>query len=250
MRVLLCNDDGIDAPGLRVLADAARALDGEIWIVAPERKWTAASHHVSFDSDIVLTRRGTRTYSCSGTPVDSVIAAMTVLDGDGLQPDLVLAGINDKRNVGEDVGYSGTIAIAREATFWGAPAISLSRDSGPDDAAQDTAAIGRLLQLLWNRRAEWLADGTWLGVNLPRTLPAPIRQASIAHDKIASAADVLTRVDDRVVYRLRRGRVGKTHSGDENALLQSGAIVLVRYTWKADLPLSAATLDDWNRALE
>ncbi|MEP6998340.1 MAG: 5'/3'-nucleotidase SurE, partial [Betaproteobacteria bacterium] len=140
MRILVSNDDGVTAPGLFQLVGAAAALDGELWVVAPDRKWTAASHQLSFDQDLVLSRVGERAYACSGAPADCVVAAMTVLFADGPRPDLVLAGINDGRNVGEDIAYSGTIAIGREAAFWGMPAICISRvkaathRAGDDDA--------------------------------------------------------------------------------------------------------------------
>lgn len=249
MRILVANDDGIDARGLRVLADAARTLTDDVWVVAPERKWTAASHHVTFDRDLVLTRRGDRAFSCAGTPVDGVIAAMTVLDGDGLKPDLVLGGINDKRNVGEDIAYSGTLAIGREATFWNVPAITLSRDVWPDETPADTQAVAALVRLLWSARDDWQAAGAWLGVNLPKLLPAPIRQASPAHDKIASAADVVTVDAVNIVYKLRRGRPGAAAPGDENALLQAGAIVVTRHRWHAAAPLDDATVAQWERRL-
>jgi len=238
MRILACNDDGVDAPGLRLLARAAGELDAEVWTVAPEAKWTAASHRISFDRDLVLTRRAEREYACSGTPVDAVVAAMTVL---GVRPDLALAGINDKRNVGEDVAYSGTLAICREAAIWGVPAIALSADARP----AEPAPVARLLEVLWRRRDDWIADGAFLAVNLPATLPAPIVQATIARDKIAGAADVVEQHDDRIVYRLRRGRPGQAAPGDENARLAQGAIVVVRHAWNAHLPLPDATVAAW-----
>ena len=106
MRILVCNDDGIEAPGLGLLAEAALALGSDVWLVAPDRKWTAASHQLSFDRDLTLTAAGERAFVCSGTPADCVVAAMTILFADGPKPDLVLAGVNDKRNVAEDLAYS------------------------------------------------------------------------------------------------------------------------------------------------
>ena len=250
MRILCCNDDGIDARGLRVAVEAARVLSADVWVVAPEKKWTAASHQVTFDRDLVLTRRGQREFACSGAPVDAVIAALTLLDGDGLKPDLVLAGINDKRNVGEDIAYSGTLAISREGTFWGVPAISLSRDSWPaQDTPADAAAIGALLRAMSHSVAQWSLPGTWLAVNLPQRLPAPIRQASPAHDKIASATDVVGGDADRIVFRMRRGRPGSAAPGDENALLATGAIVVARCAAFASQPLASSMIADWGSRL-
>ena len=250
MRILCCNDDGVDARGLTVLSDAARALTEDVWIVAPERKWTAASHHITFDRDLVLTRRDERSFSCSGTPVDCVIAAMTIIEGGHLAPDLVLGGVNDKRNVGEDIAYSGTLAIGREAAFWGLPAISLSRDAWPEPTPADTAALGALLRILWDTRGDWMSPRTWLAVNLPKILPARITQASPAHDKIGSATDVVKTDGDRTVYRTRRGRGGAAAAGDENAALQAGALVVTRCAAFATEPLSPATLAVWQRRLE
>ena len=81
MRVLVCNDDGIDAPGLRVLAAAATTLTSDVWVVAPERKWTAASHQLSFDRVLTLTRVGEREYKCSGAPADCAMSGWVYRDG-------------------------------------------------------------------------------------------------------------------------------------------------------------------------
>src|ERR1043165_2369014 len=106
MRILVSNDDGIGAPGLIALAEAARTLTADVWVVAPERKWTAASHQLSFDRVLALDRAAEREYACSGAPADCVVAAMTLLFAGGARPDLVLAGVNDKLNVAEDLAYS------------------------------------------------------------------------------------------------------------------------------------------------
>jgi 5'-nucleotidase len=249
MRILVCNDDGISAPGLALLAQAARALDAEVWVVAPDRKWTAASHQLSFDRDLTLTRTGERNYACSGAPVDCVVAAMTIVFAER-PPELVLAGINDKRNVAEDFAYSGTIAISREATFWGVPAISLSRDRAAVDAATDLDALGRLLRVLWNGRGEWAAEGHWLSVNLPSSLPAPIVQARPGRDKIGGATDIVEASDGHIRFRIRRGRPGTSSPGDENACIAAGKISLVRYGWVAEARLPDAVIDAWCSAIQ
>jgi 5'-nucleotidase len=245
MRILIANDDGLASPGVTLLAGAAAALGGEVWIVAPERKWTAASHQLGFDRDLVLTRRDARVYTCSGAPADCVVAAMTVLPD--ARPDLVLAGINDKRNVGEDLAYSGTMAIAREASFWQVPSIGISSSMRWTDRPDEIAALGRVLVALWRDRAGWAGDGCWLALNLPASLPAPLVQAHVGRDKIAAQAEVVEPGDARIVWRIRRGRAGSGAPGDENAVIAAGGIALVRHRWFADTPLDPTLVERWNR---
>jgi 5'-nucleotidase len=249
MRILVCNDDGIEAPGIALLGKAALVLGPDIWVVAPERKWTAASHQLSFDRDLTLTRKGERSFVCSGAPADCVVAAMTVLFASEPKPDLVLAGVNDKRNVAEDIAYSGTMAIGREATFWGVPAIALSQVNGVSHSAVELATLRRLLQVLWETRHDWAANGHWLSVNLPATLPAPVSQAVIGRDKIASACDVGERTPQRITYRIRRERPGTSMAGDENAHIDAGDITVVRHRWAADAPVAESVVATWSDAL-
>ncbi len=249
MRILVCNDDGLEAPGIRLLAEAALAIGPEVWVVAPDRKWTAASHQLSFDRDLTLTRKGERAYACSGAPADCVVAAMTVLLNDGPKPDLVLAGVNDKRNVAEDIAYSGTMAITREAAFWGVPAIGVSRAMRGTEGPVELATLRRLLLALWESRDDWAADGHWLSVNLPAWLPAPVAQARIGRDKLAGACDVLENTSERITYRIRRERPGTSTPGDENSHLNAGRITVVRHRWFADAVVPEAVVAAWSSAV-
>jgi len=249
MRILVCNDDGIRAPGLQFLAAAARTLAADVWVVAPERKWTAASHQLSFDRLLTLTRAGEREYACSGAPADCVIAAVTLLFSPGSGPDLVLAGLNDKINVAEDIAYSGTMAIAREATFWGIPAIGLSRDEPATADPSATHSIGALLRVLWEARREWSGSGHWLSLNLPASLPAPLVQAHIGRDKIGAACETLDSAPERISFRLLRGRPGTLDDGDERAVVAAGGIAVVRHCWRADAPVPEMSIEAWNRVL-
>lgn len=246
MRILIANDDGIDAPGIALLRAAARRLSSDIWVVAPERKWTAASHHLSFDRDLVLSRREPQVYALSGTPADCVVGAMTVLFSDGGKPDLMLSGVNDGRNTGEDAAYSGTLSIAREACFWGLPAIGLSRNKGGDSGELEVAALAALIESLWKRRDQWMRDGAWLSVNLPKHLPANVGLARIGRDKIAGAADIISSEEDRIVWRIRRGRSYSTQPGDENDLIDSGRIAIVRHCWTDGAPLDGSLASGMN----
>ena len=242
MRILISNDDGLGAPGLAFLADAARALSDDVLIVAPERKWTAASHQLTFDRDQTLTRVDAGVYACSGAPADCVVAAMTVLRA---APALVLSGVNDKANVGEDIAYSGTTAIAREAAFFAVPAISVSRVGDATVGASDRDHLARLLRVLWERRSDWALPGHWLGVNLPTRLPAPLVEVRVGRDKIAGACDVIEATDARITYRLRRGRPATLAPGDENAVLAEGMATVVRYRWDTSAPLPAGMVASW-----
>ena len=249
MKILVCNDDGIDAPGLRLLADAARTLSDNVWVVAPDHKWSAASHQISFDRDLTLTAAGAQRYACSGAPADCVVAAMTVLFAVQAKPDLVLSGVNDKRNVAEDAAYSGTMAIAREATFWEVPAIAISRAVPANDATSDRPALARLVDTLWQARAQWAMPRHWLALNLPAALPAPIAQARIGRgDKIGGASEIVSRTADRIVYRITRGRPATHVPGDESSAVDAGCIALVRHRWDADVPLSDAVVAGWSAA--
>lgn len=250
MRILIANDDGIDAPGIALLRKAAARITSDIWVVAPERKWTAASHHLSFDKELTLSRRESQVYALNGTPADCVVAAMTVLFRDGGQPDLVLSGVNDGRNAAEDAAYSGTLSIAREASFWNLPAIGFSRTKGGTSEEHDVAALAALIENLWRARPQWTREGTFLSVNLPKELPAEVALAGIGRDKIAGAADIVSEEGENIVWRIRRGRPHTSRPGDENSLIDSGRIAIVRHCWSDGAPLDAGFAVELNNALK
>ncbi len=127
MRILCTNDDGIHAPGLKVMEEIARALSDDVWVVAPELDQSGVSHSLSLNDPLRLREIGPRHFAVRGTPTDCVImGARHILGGTG--PDLVLSGVNKGRNVAEDVVYSGTIAGALEGTILGYPSFALSQE--------------------------------------------------------------------------------------------------------------------------
>ena len=231
MRILLTNDDGIEAPGLARLTAAAAMVSDDVWTVAPEVKHTAAGPSLTMAGPVTMTRLGERRYSCSGRPADCVVAAFAWLFDGETKPDLVLAGVNDGRNVAEDLAYSGTLGIAREASFWGVPAVGFSRVKNAAVAASDDAWLATFIRGLWQRRAEWVAEGHWLSVNLPSALPAAIRQPTIGRDKIARKAEVVEQDGDRTVIAFPRGRAHATVPGDENEAIASGFVTVNRLNW-------------------
>ena len=117
MRILCTNDDGIHAPGLKIVEEIARALSDDVWIVAPELDQSGVSHSLSLNDPLRLREVGPRHFAVRGTPTDCVIMGARHILGANF-PDLVLSGVNKGRNVAEDVVYSGTIPARSKARSW------------------------------------------------------------------------------------------------------------------------------------
>lgn len=134
MRILITNDDGINAPGLEVLTEIATELagpSGEVWTVAPAFEQSGVGHCISYSHPTMIARLADRRYAAEGSPADCVLAAVADVMADAL-PDLVLSGVNRGNNSGENVMYSGTIGAAMEAALQNLPAIALSQYMGPE----------------------------------------------------------------------------------------------------------------------
>jgi len=190
-RILVCNDDGIDAPGIKLLEKIARELSPEIWVVAPEQEQSGAGHSLTTRWPLRLRETGARRYVVDGTPTDCVLLALKRLLR-GRLPSLVLSGINAGTNIAEDVTYSGTVAAAIEATLFGIPAIALSQEYRDRDAvAWDTAeafaaeAIRRLVAQPW-------PDGTFYNVNFPAVPAAAVRGFAVTRQGKRTLGDNLT----------------------------------------------------------
>lgn len=137
MRILITNDDGINAPGLKVLEDIATEIageDGEVWIVAPAFEQSGVGHCISYTHPTMLSQFGERRFAAEGSPADCVLAAVHQVMKD-TTPDLVLSGVNRGNNAAENVLYSGTIGATIEAALQGLPAIALSQFYGPENNA-------------------------------------------------------------------------------------------------------------------
>jgi 5'-nucleotidase len=127
MRILCTNDDGIHAPGLKIVEQIARELSDDVWIVAPELDQSGVSHSLSLNDPLRLREVGPRHFAVRGTPTDCIIMGARHILGDK-RPDVVLSGVNKGRNVAEDVVYSGTIAGALEGSILGLPSFALSQE--------------------------------------------------------------------------------------------------------------------------
>jgi len=162
VNILLTNDDGIQAPALRVLGNELSAL-GQVTIVVPDRDQSATSHSLTLHRPLRIHRHGDGAVSIDGTPTDCVLIAFHgLLD---TRPDLVVSGINHGPNMGEDVFYSGTVAAAIEGSMQGVPAIAASLVTRePADFVEPARFIRRLVEALAGRG---LAGHPVLNVNLP-----------------------------------------------------------------------------------
>lgn len=129
MRILLTNDDGIHAPGLRSMEKIARELTDDIWIVAPETDQSGASHSLTLNDPMRVRKVSDQHYAVKGTPTDCVIMGLKHII-QGAKPDLILSGVNRGQNIADDVTYSGTIAGAFEGSLLGIPSMALSQAWG------------------------------------------------------------------------------------------------------------------------
>lgn len=129
MRILLTNDDGVEAEGLRILRRIAGQISDDVWICAPASEQSAASRGVSLHHPVRLKKIDDKVFSVSGTPTDSVIVAMKDVFANH-PPDLVLSGVNRGQNMAEDITFSGTVAGALQGMQMGVPSIALSLAKG------------------------------------------------------------------------------------------------------------------------
>jgi len=126
MRILLTNDDGVHAPGLKVLEEIARELSDDIWIVAPAEEQSGAGHSLTLTRPLRIREHAPQHFSVTGTPTDAVMMALGVVM-EGKRPDLILSGVNRGANLGDDVTYSVTVSAAIEGSLAGIRSIALSQ---------------------------------------------------------------------------------------------------------------------------
>lgn len=199
-RILVTNDDGIYAPGLKVLEHIAHSLTDDVWVVAPESEQSGASHSLSLSHPIRLRELDGRHFAVLGTPADCVLMAVRKLMPE--PPDLVLSGVNGGQNMADDVTYSGTIAAAMEGTAIGLKSMALSQAYGINGRSprwdvperHGPALVRRLYGLD-------LGPGVLLNVNFPDCAPDEV--AGVEVTRQGKRDQNLLRVDERVDTRGR-----------------------------------------------
>jgi 5'-nucleotidase len=169
--ILITNDDGFGAEGLKVLEESLGAL-GQVWMVAPDREQSGQGHALTLNHPLRIERRGPRHFAVQGTPTDCIYLGVHRILPE--RPALVVSGINRGTNLGDDITYSGTVSAAFEATLIGVPAfaISLQIGEGPVEYAPASAFARQLSEEVLRRG---LPEDTLLNVNVPRGVPHGVR---------------------------------------------------------------------------
>ncbi|MFZ5432197.1 MAG: 5'/3'-nucleotidase SurE [Calditrichota bacterium] len=224
MRILVSNDDGIQAPGLHALVKALKGW-GEIWVIAPDREQSAVGHAITMHEPIRLfpweVEDADYTYAISGTPADCVKLALTELMPD--PPDLVISGINRGENTGISVIYSGTVSAATEGAINGLPAMAVSLASF---TSTDYSDAGRIARRVAERMMErGLPPETLLNVNIPPLPIHKIRGIRVAPQGRARFQETFSKRADprgRIYYWMDGDRVPLTETNTDSTALHEG----------------------------
>jgi len=193
--ILLSNDDGVGAPGLTALREALEDLD-EVWVVAPDRDQSAVSHSVTLHRPLRIDKIGPRVFAVDGTPTDCINLAVNGMLK--VRPRLIVSGINNGANLGDDVTYSGTVSAAMEGTLLGIPSIAMSlvvRDRKLGDFRTAASFARRLAATLL--QGEIPVD-TLLNVNVPDLPEREIKGFALTRQGKRRYADaIVEKVDPR-----------------------------------------------------
>jgi 5'-nucleotidase len=244
--LLLTNDDGIAAPGLRALAAALEGL-GDIYIVAPDGERSASAQSITLLDPVFYEQVGEREWAVAGTPTDAVILALNRLLP--ARPDLVLSGINHGGNLGENVYYSGTAAAAMEGTINGVAACALSmvgRHAEPDFSA--AASFSRALAE--TALAEGLPEGVMLNVNIPAKWSGGVRftrqSKKITRNYLQDGVDPRGRT---FVWLSEQKRINDVEPDTDYAAIFSGAVSITPLSLDRTHTQSLNHLSHWAEKL-
>ena len=168
MRILISNDDGINSKGIKTLYEIVKEIYDDVWVIAPDSEQSGASHSLSLRKFIRVNEVAHKHYAVSGTPTDSVAIGIMEIMKD-FKPDLVLSGINHGSNVGEDIKYSGTVAVTMEAAMLGIKSIAFSQRLSHDQKSNPSFDIAReyIPNLLGKIMDLEIPDNNIINVNFP-----------------------------------------------------------------------------------
>lgn len=211
-RILITNDDGIDAPGIAELEKIADVLADEVWVFAPDGNRSGAGRSLTIMRELKVTNHGDKHYSCDGTPTDCMIIALNSVMKDA-RPDLVLSGINLGMNVSDDITCSGTVGAAWEAVVHNIPAIALSQKfdrkrmelENPEVFSASRHHAVSVIKTLAERG--WSEDVV-LNVNFPSFYADEVKGMKAVHvGRHKAADDVLKNEEDDTLYKIGMWRL-------------------------------------------
>jgi len=248
MRILVSNDDGYSAPGLEALVAALSGL-GDITVVAPETNHSGASNSLTLNRPLSLRQIRTGFYCVNGTPSDCVHVALTgLLD---TRPDLVVSGINNGANMGDDTLYSGTVAAATEGYLFGIPAIAFSlveKDWAHLDAAR---AVAR--EIVQRQLAEPLQAPVLLNVNIPNRARAAMQGMEVTRLGKRHPSDPVVRTTtpygDPVYWIGRAGNALDAEPGTDFHAIHQGKVSLTPLRLDLTHHAQLAVVRDWAQPL-
>ena len=197
-RILVTNDDGIHAPGLKVLEAIARELSDDVWVVAPETEQSGVGHGLSLHNPLRYQQLGDKRFAVRGTPTDCVLFAHEVVLE--RKVDLVLSGINRGCNLGEDVTHSGTIAATMEGTLCGVPSIAMSllfEMDAPNPTIRWQMAEKWGAKVVRQIMAAGIPKGVLMNVNFPDCEPEDCKGIRVVRSGRRNASKQLDVREDR-----------------------------------------------------
>lgn len=209
MKILLSNDDGYRAEGLKALAAAIQPL-GDVTIVAPDRNRSGASNSLTLDVPVRANRYAPDAYLCTGTPTDCVHLAISGLFD--FEHDIVVSGVNDGANLGDDTLYSGTVAAAVEGRFLGLPAIAVSLCVAPGSPRNFASAAKIAADLVTRITRSPLQGSVILNVNVPDLPDGALRGVKVTRLGNRHRAERVVRAQDprgRNVYWIGSAGIGQ-----------------------------------------
>jgi 5'-nucleotidase len=227
-RILLVNDDGIEAEGLKVAEEIARQFADEVWVVAPQADQSGMSHALSLQLPIRVVEQGPRRFAVVGTPSDCIVMAVRLMMKDR-PPDLVISGVNRGANLADDIAYSGTVSGAMTAILCGVPAVAMSQAyRKSEDIAWDTARAHGV-SLLNRILGGGLPADLCLNVNFPAVAPDRVTgmRATRQGRRSIRAIGIDSRIDlrNKPYYWLNFNRVGGEQDDDSDiAALRAKAV--------------------------
>ena len=250
MNILVANDDGIEAEGIRRLVEALEPL-GDVYVFAPDGQRSANSHALSISRPIKVTRTAfsgaKEAYKVDGTPADCVKLGMDMLRRKGKQVDIIYSGINHGGNLGGDTVYSGTVSAAAEGAFAGIPAVAVSVNS---HAPVHFEACCKAAAAVFPFAFETAGEGTVINVNAP-DIPVEeiqgVRPAMLGVVTYDEWFDVIDEAEDSVTYRYSGTPVfhGDEEDATDTALIKKGFVTISVLKYDLDDEQGLEKIKEW-----